>query len=272
MEILRRIVQENPEKPNFYIRNLLKQYLQVLILDFIYSSKEYSHLFFYGGTSLSLCYNLPRLSEDLDFVNVEKNVKLEEFANDIHAFFEKEVGLIPKVKVQKFRIYLKFPILKELGLSKGRDESDLLFVKVEVFSNFDFCSKFKKEFKPIFKFNRSVLVKTFDMPTLMSTKILAVLHREWTKKDKQGKVLTQVKGRDFFDLMWFLQNGIEPNFVCLEGIKNKEELKEKLLEKIRGLDQKSVCLDLENFVSNENFVKNLSKNMKEILESELKRF
>jgi len=222
-----------------------------------------SDLIFYGGSVLAHCYKLPRLSEDLDFIDIGNKIKNEELADDLKKYFKKEVGLSVKIKNQKFRIYLKFPILKDLGLSDS-DQTDLLFLKVEIFKGFDFCRKYKTEIIPLFKYNQSVLIKTFDLPTLMATKIRAILYRQWSKKDKSGKVLVSVKGRDYFDLMWYLQKEVEPNFKCLE-IKNKEELKNKLLKIIDRLDQRSIVLDLENFISDSKFVENLGKNIKNIL-------
>ncbi len=267
--VLEKIIEENRDKPDFYVRNLLREYLQILVLHYIYSSEKYKELFFYGGTCLAHCHNLPRLSEDLDFVDVKKRVNINNLAEDTKLFLEKEVGIVPEIKVQKFRIYFKFPVLKSLGLVKDNAESDYLFVKVEIFSDFDFCNEFKEEFKPIFKFNYPILVKTFDLPTLMSTKVRAVLYRKWEKTSKAGETLIRAKGRDFFDLMWFLQKNIEPNFHCIEKIKNKKELKAELLKKIENVDERSVSLDLKNFVADSNFADNLGKNIKEILKKEL---
>ncbi len=200
-EILKKIVEDNYDKPDFYVRNLLKEYLQILILSYIYSKKPYKELFFYGGTCLSHCYNLPRLSEDLGFVDVKKEVKIKDISKDIASFLEKKENLPLKLKVHGFHIYFKFPILKDLGLVKNKAESDYLFVKVEIFSDFNFCESFQEEFKTIFKYYHSVLVKTFDLPTLMATKVRAVLYRRWEKTGKDGEALATVKGRDFFDLM-----------------------------------------------------------------------
>ena len=75
--ILKNIIAENFDKPVFYKRNLLKEYLQVLILDFIYSSPKYGGLIFYGGTCLAHCFGLRRLSEDIDFVDDKKEIDIE---------------------------------------------------------------------------------------------------------------------------------------------------------------------------------------------------
>lgn len=270
--ILEKIVEENRDKPDFYVRNLLREYLQILILHHIYSCEKYRELFFYGGTCLAHCHNLPRLSEDLDFVDTKREVDIYALAEDARLFLEKEAGLAPETKIQKFRVYFKFPVLKSLGLAKSKAESDHLFVRIEVFSDFDFCSGFKEEFKPIFKFNYPILVKTFDLPTLMSTKIRAVLYRKWEKTSKTGETLVRAKGRDFFDLIWFLQKNVEPNFHCIEKVKNKRELKEELLKRIESVDERSVSLDLKNFVADSNFADNLGKNVKEILKKELEKW
>jgi len=116
-----------------------------------------------------------------------------------------------------------------------------------------------------------MLIKTFDLPTLMSTKIMAIFHRKWEKTDKCGKTLVKVKGRDYFDLMWYLGKDIIPNLDCIEGIETKEELKEKLLAIVEKLDSGSVRLDIEQFIDNEQFVQNLSRNMRAILLSEIER-
>jgi len=263
-ENLRNLLKENSNCSDLYKRNLLKEYLQIYVLDFIYLNEKYKDLIFYGGSCLSQCYNLPRLSEDLDFVDIKKGVNLDNLAIDLEKYFKEKNGLMVKAKRQKFRIYLKFPMLKELGLVSGEKETDLLFLKVEVFKEFNFCNDYKIEIKPLFKSNKSLFVKIFDLPTLMSTKIRAVLNRKWEKTDKEGNTLISVKGRDYFDLMWYLEKGVKPNLNCIE-INNLEKLKEKLLSIIEKIDVKSIELDLENFIDDKNYLKNLGGNIKDIL-------
>ncbi|OGZ28016.1 MAG: hypothetical protein A2562_01380 [Candidatus Nealsonbacteria bacterium RIFOXYD1_FULL_39_11] len=174
----------------------------------------------------------------------------------------------PVVKIQKFRIYLKFPVLYELNLAK-RPESDLLILKVEIFKEFDFCKSYKTEAIPVFKYGKSILIRTFDLPTLMATKIRAILNRKWEKTDKVGKTLAKVKGRDYFDLMWYLEKGVVPNLKCIENIKNKEDLKEKLMTVVGKIDSRSIKFDLESLISDKDFVNNISKNLKDILKRSL---
>jgi predicted nucleotidyltransferase component of viral defense system len=261
---LTKLIRDSASENKVFRRNLLKNYLQILVLDFIYAGRKYSQLIFYGGSCLAHCYNLPRLSEDLDFVDLKKEIEIPKLAKDLERHFKKNTDLEVKAVSQKFRIYLKFPLFRELGLA-GKSESDLLFLKIEIFKEFNFCTDYKIETIPLFKFNRTVLVKTFDLPTLMATKIRAVLMRKWEKTDKSGKTLATVKGRDYYDLLWYLEKGIMPNFECMEGIADKEELKEQLLSAIMKVDTRSIRIDLESLIDNPELVKSLSKNIKEIL-------
>lgn len=259
-----KLLKDSASGDKVFRRNLLKNYLQILVLDFIYSHQKYSRLVFYGGSCLAHCHNLPRLSEDLDFVDLEKKIEIPELAKDLKEYFKKNTDLEVKAVPQKFRVYLKFPVLGELGLA-GKSESDLVFLKVEIFKGFDFCKDYKIETAPLFKFNKTILVKTFDLPTLMATKIRAILHRKWEKTDKKGKTTAKVKGRDYFDLLWYLEKGVMPNFGCIEGIADKEKFREQLLAAIMKVDARSIRIDLESLIDNLGLVKNLSKNIKETL-------
>ncbi len=266
--VLKNIINESSSMNNMFKRNLLKEYLQIVVLDFIYSHPTYSQLLFYGGSALAHCFDLQRLSEDLDFIDEEKKINVGKLAKDLENYFGKRTDLSAKTNVQKFRVYLKFPILRELGLST-REETDALFLKVEVYTEFDFCKSYKTDIRPVFKYNRSILIKTLDPATLMSTKVRAILFRKWEKTDKQGRTTAKVKGRDYFDLLWYLQKGIQPNLSCMEGFGSMKDLKEKLLAMITTIDSKSIQLDLEALIDNPNFVKNMSKNMKAVLEREI---
>ncbi len=266
--VLKNIINESSSMNNMFKRNLLKEYLQIVVLDFIYSHPTYSQLLFYGGSALAHCFDLQRLSEDLDFIDEEKKINVGKLAKDLENYFGKRTDLSAKTNVQKFRVYLKFPILRELGLST-REETDALFLKVEVYTEFDFCKSYKTDIRPVFKYNRSILIKTLDPATLMSTKVRAILVRKWEKTDKQGRTTAKVKGRDYFDLLWYLQKGIQPNLSCMEGFGSMKDLKEKILAMITTIDSKSIQLDLEALIDNPNFVKNMSKNMKAVLEREI---
>ncbi len=261
---LRDLLSKDRSNNKIFKRNILKESLQVWVLDYIYSHKDYNQLIFYGGSCLAHCYSLPRLSEDLDFVDLKNKINLSKLAEDLEKYFNEETDIKVKAIVQKFRIYLKFLLLGEFGIA-DRGESDLLFLKVEIFKEFNFCSDFKIEIIPLFKVNHSILIKSFDLETLMATKVRAIFFRKWEKTDKKGKTVAKVKGRDYFDLMWYLEKEIKPNIKCLKEVKNIEELKEKLKDSIKKADSRSIYNDLEAFVEDRKFLKELSINLKDIL-------
>ncbi len=270
-EFIKKILEEKKETSDVFKRNLIKEYLQLLVLSFIYSNKEYQNLIFYGGSCLRHCFGLPRLSEDLDFVDIKRNVDLKKLSNNLGNFFKKSYGLNVDFKIQKFRVYIKFPILYDLALSQKK-ESNILFLKIEVFKDFNFAKNYQIKIIPLFKFGESILVRTFDLPTLMATKIRAILLRKWEKTDKEGKILAKVKGRDYYDLMWYFEKRVEPNLMCIEGIKDKTELKKKLLETIKKVDSRSIKFDLEGLIEDKNIILDLGNNIKNILNEQLKEF
>ena len=266
IDYIQKILKENTDTSDAFKRNLVKDYLQILVLSYLYSHKDYRDLIFYGGSALRHCYELERLSEDLDFVDT-KNIDLEKLSKDMVLFFKKELDRDIISKCQKFRAYLKIPILHGLGLAHT-SESNLLYLKIEIFNEFKF-KDFETKIIPIFKFNKSLLVKTFDLPTLMATKINAVLYRKWEKTSKAGKTLCTVKGRDYYDLVWYLHKKIIPNIKCISGITSYKDLKIKLLETVKNVDTKSIELDLLAFIKDTTFVKNLSKNITSIISEQI---
>jgi len=96
LDYIQGLLEERSSASIVFKRNLVKEYLQVLILSFLYTHREYRNLVFYGGSSLRHCYNLPRLSEDLDFVDIKKKIDLHGLAEDLANFFKKKYGLMEK--------------------------------------------------------------------------------------------------------------------------------------------------------------------------------
>jgi len=267
---LKRLVAEAPSSKALFIRNILKEYLQIVVLDYLYAHPVYSKLVFYGGSCLAQCYGLPRLSEDLDFVDMEGNIDIAMLSRDLAVRFNEGSDLNVVSSTQKFRVLLKFPILKELGLA-GQSDSDLLMLKIEVFRDDGLLRSCPVEAVPLFKMNLSIIVRAFDLPTLMATKIRAVLHRKWEKTDKAGTTLATVKGRDYFDLMWYLRKGVVPNMACIKEAADKGELKRLLLAAVEKADPASIKLDLEAFIADDRYVDDISANLRQILKTEIEK-
>jgi hypothetical protein len=270
LEYIRSLLEEKTSCTFLFRRNMVKEYLQMLVLTFLYTHEDYRNLIFYGGSCLRHCYGLPRLSEDLDFVDIDKRVDIKRLSVDAERFFDDKYDIAVVPRMQKFRCVLKFPVLRTLGLATESD-SDMLFLKVEIYREFDFCNKFGVEIKPIFKFGESVLVRTFDLGTLMATKIHAIMLRKWEKTTKNGKILAIVKGRDYYDLMWYLQQDVKPNMHCFDKISSERELYKRLLGLVDQVDLQSVKYDLEGLIEDPAYVNILKDNIRDILRSSITR-
>lgn len=267
---LKRILADAPTSKVLFRRNILKEYLQIVVLDYLYAHPKYSKLVFYGGSCLAQCYGLPRLSEDLDFVDRDENIDKGELAHDLNKYFSERTDLPATVSTQKFRVLLKFPILKELRLA-AKGESDILLLKIEVFRDDGLLRDCPVEAVPLFKMNRSIIVKSFDLSTLMATKIRAVLHRKWEKTSKSGEKLAVVKGRDYFDLLWYLRKGVVPNMACIKEAPDKETLRQLLLNAAEKADPASIKFDLEAFIADDRYVNDMSNNLRQMLKTEIER-
>jgi predicted nucleotidyltransferase component of viral defense system len=249
---------------NLYIRSTLKEYLQTLILEYIYTSKEYnSNFIFTGGTCLRHVFGLERLSEDLDFDLLE-DIDSTKLAENIQKYFVSNMKYNDfdiAVKQKGRQILLKFPCLKKLGLV-DENESNLLHIKMDLLKVVGSSYELEKTAKSIFGLNFVVL--HYDLPSLFATKITALLTRNllFGKEDREI-----IKGRDFFDLLWYLKNDVKVNLAFVQerlGEKvTEKELKKRIEEKVRLATTKfknDFKNDLLPFIENPEFVLNYIEN------------
>lgn len=266
---LKHVVHEGTllaQRPDI-MRIRLKEKLQLSVLDFIYNNKKYNHLIFYGGTCLRICFGLNRMSEDIDFETTTQFSK-EDFASLIKDYFMKSLQYKPvSVHVPGSgvgRIELRFPVLYELGLSKHVGEN--LLIKVEVNQIKD---TYPTEFKAISTDRFSFVARHYDLPTLMAGKMLACLTRVWQKKG------VKVKGRDYYDLLWYMQKGVIPNAARLANSSGCYTIKDsidKIQEKVMTIKPKDLLSDLENLFENVEFPKRWVNTFKEQFEQLYRRY
>ncbi len=197
--------QKGPLLSNETRRVILKEFLQAQTLDFIYNHPLYRKLNFYGGTCLHVIYKLNRLSEDIDLDN-SSGINLDNLENDLLAFYRSKVGypdVTAKTQTGEWgvrRTTLKFPILYSLGLTSHPNEP--LHLKVEV-SQHKQIAIIRRT--PVLLFGRSFVSTHFSLETMMAGKMLACLDRNFQKGER-----IMIKGRDFYDLLWFMQQRIKP--------------------------------------------------------------
>ena len=199
------LAQKDPLLPNETRRVILKEFLQGYTLDFLYNHPLYRRLHFYGGTCLHVIYGLNRLSEDIE-LDKSNGIDLSALENDLLAFFRSGIGyadVTAKTQVGEWgvrRTTLKFPILHALGLTIHANEP--LHLKVEV-SQHRQTAIIRRT--PVLLFGRSFVAAHFSLETMMAGKMLACLERSFQKGEGAA-----IKGRDYYDLLWFMQQKIQP--------------------------------------------------------------
>lgn len=249
---LKLIVSQNEGVDPFYLRNLLKESLQFYVLNFIYSSVWGENLLLKGGSCLRMFFDLPRLSEDLDldYLN-ERSFVLKNFLADLEKYFWETwqfKNFEIKISSRENIVYLKFPLLDQLGLSTGRDKTKILFLRLDWAKAKG--KKYQTEISLKATSDFSFLVKRYALEDLFSGKIAALLQR----KDKFAE---RIKGRDYFDLVWFLEKKVQPNLKYLKEIteiENGKQLKKTLIKKVTAVDLQLLSSDLLPLFRDKDFV------------------
>lgn len=180
--------------------NRAREYLQVQILKALYQSSYRKSLSFMGGTCLRICYDLKRYSEDLDFTldQKKKNYSFREI-NEIALRFLRQMGFEADLHVRDDKTVQKSflrvsDILPKIG--KEFRGNQKLHIKLEVDTNPIPVTPKEIETHFVVKFDENYPILKHTNEVLFARKVLAVLNRAYTK------------GRDFYDLVWYLKNKI----------------------------------------------------------------
>ena len=189
--------------------NAVHEVMQQITLAALYRAGFFNKAAFYGGTCLRIFHDLPRFSEDIDFSLLEKdeNFSLEGFFDTIMNEFRalgREVVISRKAKVTDTHIESAF-------LKDNSDIYNIEFqtqrsikIKIEVDTNppLGFNTEYKLLLLPF-----SFMTRCFNLSGLFAGKMHAFLFRNWKKR---------VKGRDWYDLEWYVRNEHKLNFSHLK--------------------------------------------------------
>ncbi len=231
-------------------KNTVREYLQARILASLQRSGAMIPLAFHGGTALRFLYAHGRYSEDLDF-SLEGDHTQYHFRSYLQAIrseFSAE-GYRVEIKVNDQKTvnsaFVNFPgLLFELGLSPMPNE--VIAVKIETDTN-----------PPRGAGLTTTVVRRFvvlhlhhhDRPSLLSGKLHAVLQRRTPK------------GRDFYDLLWYLSDPAwpAPNLILLNNALTQtgwtgpaltgSNWKAQIFNKLETIDWVSVVADVRPFVA-----------------------
>lgn len=202
-------------------KNAIKEIVQEIVLCGLSRGGFFNDAAFYGGTALRIFYGLDRFSEDLDFSLTTQNPNFD--LTKYFSYVEDEtrsLGLSFEVKSkEKTReTNVKSAFLK--GNTKQHilifyensndinfvNKDELIKIRFEVDINPPSGATYETKFGLL---PAPYQVKLYDMESLFAGKIHACLCRNWK---------TRVKGRDFYDYVFFLSMGAKVN---LENLKAK---------------------------------------------------
>lgn len=194
-------------------KDALREIMQEIALAGLSRAGFFEKAAFYGGTALRIFYGLDRFSEDLDFslLSADPDFHLGRYQEAIIHEFE-ALGMKVSIREKKKAIesaidsaFLKSETLwKELILEgivpqQGINRIANIKIKIEVDKQppLGFDTEEKLLLRPF-----SFYVKCFVLPDLFAGKMHALLFRKWNQN---------VKGRDWYDLEWYIRKGVPFN-------------------------------------------------------------
>ena len=247
-----------------YVR-ALREFLQEIALLGLWRSKFFEKGAFYGGTALRILYGLDRFSEDLDFslLQPQPNFDLSRYSKALQTEM-RSFGFEVTVDSKERRIpgamqsaFLKANTLQQLlaieagkEIVRGLPKGQVLKIKVEVDTDPPpgFTTEVKYLLHPI-----PFSVRSYVLPDLFAGKMHVILCRRWKSR---------IKGRDWYDFVWFVSNYPELNLSHLEkrmiqtgDWEKKEPLTgerfyARLRETIEMVDLKGARTEVKPFVGN----------------------
>jgi predicted nucleotidyltransferase component of viral defense system len=197
----------------------LREIIQEVALLGLWRAKFFEHAAFYGGTALRILYGLDRFSEDLDFsllapsadFNLRRyTASLEE---ELLAFgVNVRVEMVDNVVESAVQsAFLKGNTRNELLIIENGEElarqipaGQVLKIKLEVDTDppSGFATHTRYLLQPI-----PFAVRCYTLPDLFAGKMHALLFRRWKNR---------VKGRDWYDFVWYAANHPQLNLAHLE--------------------------------------------------------
>ena len=249
--------------------NAWREIFQELAVLGLWRGKFFEHAAFYGGTALRILYGIERFSEDMDFSLLAPDSSFDfkpycEFIEKELAAWGFSVTVAVKKKTHDSAIesaFLKAGTFEQLISINTPDQlvdkvhrNQVLRIKVEVDTDPPrfFSTESKYLLLPI-----PFAVRTYELPALFAGKMHAVLFRQWGRR---------VKGRDWFDLVWYVGRGVPLDLKHLSERMRQtgdwdspetlsgDELRALLIHRINALDLQSAKDDVGLYLRNEDSI------------------
>ncbi len=198
----------------------LREVLQQTALLGLARHHFFQHAVFYGGTALRILYGLDRYSEDLDFSLLKPDSDFD-FSPFLHGMnqelkamgFEVDIDLRKKnAETGIWSAFLKGTTLlmllsiHEKTKIQGIHPEQKIQIKLEIDTDPPLIhlppeSRLVKNPIPFY-------ISSYTVVDLFGGKMHAALCRNWGRR---------IKGRDWYDVIWYIQNGISLNLAHLRA-------------------------------------------------------
>ena len=252
--VVEQMLERIPRGSDAQRSQALREAMQEIALAGLYRRGFFAKASFYGGTCLRIFHKLPRFSEDLDFslLQPDPGFSLQPHLQGLEEEFAAlgiNVEAKQKRKTPQTAIVSAFLKSNTTVVQLAIGGSRLLKIKLEV--DTDPPLGFNTE-EQLLLLPYSFYVKCFSLPDLFAGKMHAVLFRQWQQR---------VKGRDWFDLEWYVRQGIP---LHLEHLAERARqsghwpqdqpftattLQTVLTERITRLDVAKAREDIERFIA-----------------------
>jgi len=256
-EQIRRIVESNPEYAAI-TPVIEKEILHHDIIDVMVKQGAMQSLVFIGGTSLRMCYNASRLSEDLDF-------------NGGHDFKPAHFDGL-EVEIQKYiqnkyetQVWVNKPIEDPQGntsswkisIVKDANRPDLPRQKMHI----DVCAipSFDVEKRPLLNHynivvpTEGLLIPVQSLQETLADKLIALAYRA-----------RRIKPRDIWDIVWIKQRGIN---LSLDLVDRKLAARGKLKKDFT----EALQIQLEKLMQDDEVRNDFSMEMSRFIPQQIKK-
>jgi predicted nucleotidyltransferase component of viral defense system len=238
-------------------RQALREIIQEVVLLALWRAKFFEHAAFYGGTALRILHGLDRFSEDLDFTllgarpdfalgsyGTAVKDELAAMGLDVTIHVKGKTSAVESAFIKANTLQHLLKVASPFRTHKG----EVLNVKLEIDTDpaLGFETEAHQRFWPVL---HSVIA--CNLPSLFAGKLHATLCRER---------VVNVKGRDWYDFLWYIGRDTPINLVYLENKLRQtgawksasdlrlENVKELLRARIDSLDIEGAKRDVARFI------------------------
>lgn len=211
---------------------IMREYLQLMFLSYLYKEKEAKKIFFKGGTAIKFLFHSSRFSEDLDFSTVLGKKDIKKLMAKLVIYLKKELTDI---------------VLVPLHIGKNTSRFRLKYKS----SDFKYALLIRLDFNHVKEVKKSLTSPLLtDFPIIVFPLINHLSESE-ILAEKTAALISRRKGRDFFDVWYLLERGIllDKSLIIKKLAKDDRQFnKDFLMKIIRTYQQLQLNRDLTQFL------------------------